>query len=255
MSGLEIMLPGCRVAGRFPDSGAVPGLYVLKDGWSGWDGGVPGRREAIERPGEHGEFDLPVLRGARTITLNGVAIARDAHTLDRLCDQVTGVGADGARFIMTVSSRGSERWARARTVTAEAVDAGVRAGWLRALFTIELVCANPRKYGTLRHFDGAAVQVSQRGNFPAAPTVLVEGPITAPYTVSGPGGRSFQVTQSLSAGQSHAIDFRYGRVTRNGVQQDGVIGRADTWAIPPGRPVAMSISAGTMTVQIADTFL
>ena len=255
MSGLEIKFPGCQVYSRFPDTGQVPGLYVVKDGWTGWDGGVPGRREAIARPGEHGEFDLPVLRGARTITLNGVAVARDAHTLDRLCEQVTGVGADGARFVLTVRSRGSERWARARVITAECVDAGVRAGWLRARFTIELLCADPRKFGTLREVSGASVQASQRGNFPAAPAVIVDGPITAPYTVSGPGGRAFQVVQSLSSGQSHSIDFRHGIVRRNGVPQSGAIGRAETWAIPPGRQVPMSISQGSMTVQIADTYL
>lgn len=255
MTGLEIRFPGCQINGRFPDAGIVPGLYVVKDGWTGWDGGVPGRREAIARPGEHGEFDLPVLRGARTISLNGVAVARDAHTLDRLCEQVAGVGADGSRFVMTVRSRGSERWARARTITSDCVDAGVRSGWLRARFTIELVCADPRRFGTLREVSGASVQVSQRGNFPAAPTVLVEGPVDAPYTVSGPGGRAFQVTQSLTASQSHVIDFRHGRVSRNGTPQSGVIGRADTWSIPPGRQVPMSIDRGAMTVQVADTYI
>lgn len=255
MNGLEITFPGCRIAGHHPAAGLVPGLYVLKDGWTGWDGGVPGRREAIARPAEHGEYDLPVLRGARTTTLNGVALARDAFTLNQLIEQVAGIGADGSRFEVTVKNRGEERWATARAITVDCVDAGTRGGWMQAKFTIELLFSNPRKFGVLREFVGGSVQVHQRGNFPATPTVNVRGPITAPYTISGPGGRTFQVTQSLTASQTHVIDFATGRVARNGAIQTGVLGKAATWAIPPNKQTKMSINAGTMTVQLHDTYL
>src|SRR5690606_26136953 len=98
-----------------------------------------------------------------------------------------------------------------------------RVGEEDADFQIAFRAVDPRKYGEPGSFSGSSVQVFHRGNFPASPVVEVAGPITGPYIVSGPGGRSITVAQSLSAGQTHRIDVASGYLYRNNVRQIGQI--------------------------------
>ena len=251
---LTISLPGCTVTGHTPDDGPIVGFFVEADGWEGWDDGVSGRRDALPRPSAHGEFDLPVTRGPRTVTLKGQAVARNAFELGRLRSAWTGIGADGDRFPITVDHQDETLSATARTIDARFKDTGNRGRRCRAEVSLELLCADPRKYGTITEVSGNTVTVANRGNFPASPVVTVAGPRSG-YTITGPEGREYQVTQALAAGQTHRIDFRTGLLYRNGSPQLGAIGRAELWAIPPGRQISMAISSGSMTVSVADTFI
>lgn len=252
---LSIRFPSFTVLGAPYDGGAPHGFYVKRGGLQGLDGTPTGAREAISRPAAHGEFDLPVFRGPRVITIDGIAVARSEWDLQHLRSLITGCGATGDRVSVSVTHQGHLLSFSARVVEASFVDRGDRSRRAVADFMLNLVCADPRKYGKRADYSGNSVTVSHDGNFPASPVVTVAGPRTGPYTISGPDGRQVTVTQSLTAGQTHRIDFRTGRITRNGVAQLNALGRADLWTIPPGTQVPMAISSGLMTVTVTDTYM
>lgn len=248
---IEVDIGGVLFLGGLKES--PHGLFVEDGGFRGWESGTGGRRESVARPAAHGDFDMPLFRESRVVTLNGYALGRSAFDLGHLRDQVVGLGADGSAVTLTVKQHGYLRRSLARIVSVDFVDSGRATS--RGRFTVELVCSDPRKFGDLREFSGSSVQVHHYGNFPASPVVEVVGPRTAPYTITGPGGRQFVVNQSLSAGQTHRIDFRSGRLYRNGSLQIGQTGRSDTWAVPAGQRITMGISSGSMTVKLADTYM
>lgn len=249
---LEILVDGVMLRGR--GGYGSYGFVVTDGGFSGWEGSPSGRRAGVVRPGAHGEYDLPVFKGSRLVTIKGQAIARSAFDLGQYRSQLIGLGADGDAVDVQVKQHGMTLRASARVLDCGFTDRG-RDEQPTGKFSLELVCADPRKYGEQRPFVGSSVQVHHYGNFPASPVVEVAGPRTAPYTVTGPGGRQFVVNQSLSAGQTHRIDFRSGRLYRNGSLQIGQTGRSDTWAVPAGQRVTMGISSGSMTVKLADTYM
>ncbi|MHA3682780.1 hypothetical protein ACXR2W_00765 [Leucobacter sp. HY1908] len=256
MARLRISFPGVQVLSRPLDGGELHGFFVAKGGWEGWDDGVVGVRDSVSRPGQHGVYDLPVLREARVVTLRGHAFARSEFDLGGFRDALMGVGADGGSVPMSVAHLGQTLRADVRVLSASFEDAGLNDGRSRAEFTLHLECADPRKYGERRTFSGGTVDVHHMGNFPASPVVTITGPRAAPYTITGPGNRVVQVNQALTSGQTHRIDFRTGRVFRNNALQVGVLGQAGFWAIPPGKTSVMELSqGGSMTVALDDTYM
>ncbi len=254
VSRLRIALPsGVEIFGRPPLTGARPGLYLGPGGWSGWDAGVTAAGEQVGRPAQHGDFDLPVYLGSRAVTATGIALARTPFELGRLRSQINGVGADGAAFPIAVEHQDETLTATARRIDSGFTDQGRSHGWFTAAWSLDLVCRDPRKYGPEQTFTGATVSVHHRGNFPSLPAVEVAGPRSG-YTVSGPGGRRIVVSQSLSAGQRHLIDFASGGLYRNGARQLGAVDVWEPWAIPPGTTVGMTCTGGTMTVRVPDTY-
>lgn len=238
----------------------VEGLFVGPDGFEGWDdGGGESRRESVERPGAHGEFDLPVFLGSRVVTIDGHALAWSASELGHLRGQIMGLGATGPRFKLTVDHQGQTLWAWARRGSKPTFkDAGIRHGMHRARFMVQFVCADPRKYGETNTFPGGVAAVHY-GNFPATPELLVTGTMPAGYSVLGPGGKQFVVSQALTAGQSHRIDLRTGWLYRNGVLQVGAVSRADLWVVPTGGSVVHTLApvsgSGSLVVKVLDTFI
>lgn len=249
---IEISIAGVRFVGGL--IGEPYGLFVKDRGFIGWESGTVGRREQAERPAAHGDFDLPMFRQARVVTISGHAIARSLFDLSRLRDQVTGLGSDGGLVRVHVSDEGDVRSADMRVVSADFVGTG-RADWPRGDFDIELVASDPRLFGKFRTVSGSSVQVVNYGNFPASPVVEVVGARSAPYTITGPGGRTVVVSQALTAGQTHRIDFASGGLYRNGARQIGGISVFKPWTIPANGQAAMSISAGSMDVTVADTYM
>lgn len=252
---LRIQVAGVTILGRPNDfSSRVEGLFVGPDGFEGWDDGPETRRESIDRPGQHGEFDLPVFNGSRVISIDGHALAWSDVELDLLRNRVMGIAADGARTRLTVEHRGSSLWADVRRGARPTFrDAGIRSGMMRAKFAIHLVAADPRKYGEEHEFPAGAVSIN-RGNFPATPQHLVTG-TSGTYTINGPGGKKFIVSSGPGSGTDR-IDMASGRVYRNGVLQLGVTSRADLWAVPPGLPgVTHTITAGSLVTRLPDTFV
>lgn len=252
---LRIQISGVQIFGRPHDfSSRVEGLFVGPDGFEGWDDGPDTRRESLDRPGQHGEYDLPVLNASRVITVDGHALAWSEAELGHLRNRVMGIGADGSRTRLVVEHQGSTLWADVRRGARPTFrDAGIRSGMLRARFAIHLVAADPRKFGEVNDFPGGAMAI-HRGNFPATPEHVITG-TSGPYTINGPGGKKFMVSSGPGAG-SDRVDMSTGRIYRNGALQLGVTLRADLWAIPPGLPgVTHTITAGSLITRVPDTFV
>ena len=232
------------------------GLFVGRDGFQGWDDTPDAVREAIARAGAHGEYDLPAFQAARVFSVDGHAIAWSDQGLDTLHDIVTGVGAAGSRFKVTVTNRGRTLHAFARRGgKALFQDLGFRTGRRRASFQLQFVAVDPRKYGTERTYPAGAEAI-QQGNFPASPVLEITGPTPA-YTIGTSIGRQLVIGQALAAGQTHRIELRTGRIYRNGVLQIGAITAGGTWAVPPAVPgVVHTITGpGALLVHLTDTYI
>lgn len=261
MSRLQIRFPRFEVWGRPEYGRPLAGLYVGKGGWSGWDDAAPGRREAIVRPSDDGEFDMPVLRGARVLSISpGVALAGSERELGELRALVTGLGSDRAPFPMTVKHQGQMLTATARLLDASFVDSGRGSGAggakYQASFSLDMVCADPRKYGLLRRFEGNPAEVFHLGNFPAQSKITVSGVAASGYTVTGPGGRRVVVSKPLTAGAPHVIDFAVGGLFVGGARQTGAVTIWEPWAVPAGVPVTVSVTGGlALAVELHDTFI
>ncbi len=255
---LRIRVGGVTILGRPDGSSSKPkGLFVGPDGFAGWDDGPDLRREAVDRPGQHGQFDMPVFNGSRVVSIDGHALAWSESELGHLRDLIMGLGAFGDLLRLTVDHQGSTRWADVRRGAKPTFqDAGIRFGLLRARFAIHFVAPNPRKFGETREFPAGAAAFHY-GNFPASPEIVVTGPKAGGYTITGPGGRQYVVTQALASGQTHRIDMSTGWLYLNGALQSGAVSQARTWAIPPGTSAVHTITGGTgsMAVRLTDTFM
>lgn len=252
---LRIQIAGVTIWGAPYDSARLSGLYVGPDGFEGWeDGGGDSRRDSVDRPAQHGEFDLPVSLGSRVITVDGYALAASAIELGHLRNAVMGVCAAGGRARLTIDHQEQTLWAHVRRGAKPTFkDAGIRHGVHRGRFMLSMLAADPRKYGETREF-AAGVAAVHYGNFPATPVHEVTGTGSG-YTITGPAGRAFTVSSGPGSGVDR-IDMASGRVYRNGALLLGAVSRADLWTIPPGAPgVTHAISAGTLTTTVTDTFV
>lgn len=261
-------MPVIRYAGLeifdYPrDMSRVRGLFIQPDGFQGWDGLPAGRRESLARAVQHGEHDAPVYLPSRTVTIDGWIIAPTEYELDNESDRLTGAGATGDSIVVSIEHRGKSLWAKGRRILGEADDQGIRHGaHLRSQFQVQFVFADPRKYGNVNHLPGdtlvpknpdavaTSISVFHRGNFPAYPVIVIPA-APAAYTVSA-GGKTFTVT-GATAGGTHEVRLRSGRVYRSGVEMPGV-GRGDLWAVPSGAAMMHTLSVAGR-VEITDTFV
>lgn len=235
---LEIRAGGAVIRGCPSDLSQPWGIFVKPKGFQGWEGIADRRREQVARAVEHGEHDVPVYLGARVVTIDGWIIAPNETQLRAWAHQLTGIGADGDRLTVTVDHQGQTLWARGRVVSATVDDEGERRGWyIRASFQIQIVFADPRRYGPLERFPATGYATTndayQRGNFPAHP-VIEFGTGPASWTLTAPGGRTLQVS-GVAAGGLQRFDMRTGRLTRAGIDvTDSVTIAGDVWAVPVG---------------------
>lgn len=255
MSTLEIRGDG-RVIRGAPSSSAPTGLFVGRDGLQGWQGLPARRREALVRALSDGEHDVPVRLPARVITIDpGHILASSEFDMQQLCDEANGWGARGNRFGLTVEQLGQTLTSTVRVIAAEAYDRQRRAGgMLVGSWAATLVASDPRKYAPPVTYEvssaGGSVWVPSRGNFPAHPVIEIPSAPSS-YTVSSPGG-VFAVT-GATAGGTHRVDMRTGRVTRDGVVMNN-IGRGQLWAVPDGTQWEHTLSVPGR-VLIRDTYV
>jgi hypothetical protein len=249
---LEIRIAGREILGGLRDE--PYGLFVKKDGFQGWQGIGSRRREALSRAVEHGEHDVPVFLGSRVVTIDGWAIAATGPELEHLCESVTGIGATGARERVTVRQEDGYRWADGRVMVAECTDSGIRTGTPWASFQLQIVFADPRRYGETRSFPSAgtatSMQVGHYGNFPAYPVIEIPSAPSS-YTIQK-SGLTFTVS-GATAGGTHTVDLRRGRVYRNGVEMPGV-GTGDLWTVAPGSLQTATLSVPGV-VKVTDTYI
>lgn len=254
MQGLEVRVGGLTFYGNTRAGVRPYGLFVKPKGFQGWQGLPAGRREALARAVAHGEFDAPTFLPARVMTLDFWGVARSAYELDHLANQVVGVGASGDRVTVTVALNGRTLTAQGRRLSGEFDDSGNRVDGAHGEGQLQFVFADPRKYGDQavlpKTGTGTSIPVFHYGNFPAFPVVEIPS-APAAYTVSA-GGKTFTVS-GATAGGTHEVHLRSGRVYRNGVEMPGV-GRGDVWTVPAGAKVTHTLSSAGR-VKITDTFV
>lgn len=254
---LEIRVAGREIRGDVPDRTRMRGLVVKPNGFQGWQGMSSTRREALARAVQHGEHDTPVRLGSRIVTIDGWVLGDDPIDVGELSDSLTGLFA-AERTRVTITHQGKTLWAFGRAVVAECDDSGLDP--LVSEFQLQLVFADPRKYGDVATLPGdrldppistataTSVDVFHYGNFPAFPVIVIP---TAPaaYSITA-GGKTFTVAGATPGG-THEVHLRNGRVYRNGTEMPRV-GKGDLWTVPPYATVTHAISVPGR-VKIADT--
>ncbi|GAA4774674.1 hypothetical protein [Microbacterium gilvum] len=222
-------------------------FVITPGGLTGWFGGASMRREETARPYAHGAFDAPGFLPARVVGITGTALASSEDILERMLLHLSGLGADGSKKRLTVQDdRGDATWADVRLASCQ-IDR--HPSGMEADFEVQFWAPNPRRFGAERSFPPGTIY--HDGNFEAAPTFTITS-APAAYTITSPAG-SF-VVSGATAGGTHVVDMRTGRVARNGVLMLGVAA-GPTWAVPPGPGWVHSINTGTFTAQIVDTFI
>lgn len=261
MRKLAIRAEGMEILGN-PKRGATAGAVVAPDGFQGWLGLPAGRREALARAVQHGEHDVPVYLPSRVVTIDGYVYGDSEHEFGHEIDRLSGIGASGGRFRVSVEMHRATRFADARRVSCTVDDPGYQGGVFVADFQLQLVLADPRKYGEVNNLPGdrlnpkdpaataTSIPVFHYGNFPAFPVVEIPS-APASYSITA-GGKTFTVT-GATAGGAHEVRLRSGRVYRNGVEMPGV-GKGDLWAVPSGLPLVHTLSVPGR-VKITDTFI
>lgn len=258
---LSIKIADREIFGHPRDLSRAEGLYVRPGGFQGWEGISNTRRESLARAVQHGEHDTPVYLGTRVVTIDGQALASTEYDLTHLEDSISGLLGVG-RVEVTVGNRGRTLTARGRVTLAECDDMGHSGPLLRSDFQVQLTFADPRRYGLTQTLPGdrlfppdpsataTAMDVFHHGNFPAFPVIVIPSAPSA-YTITA-GGRTFTVT-AATAGGTHEVHLRNGRVYRNGVEMPGV-GKGDLWAVPDNVSLRHFLSVPGR-VKITDTFV
>lgn len=239
---------------EWPDDHHGEWLVLDADGIQSVWGGVDVRREEVVRPAAHGSFDLPGYLAPRVIAISGHMSAPNPERLEHLTARLTGLLAFGESERLVVDGPMGERWCDVRLGSATQV---TQLDHTTARFLLTLWAPNPRMYGRVRDFP-AGVPAFHYGNFPANPELIVTGPKSGGYTITGPGGRQYIVSQDLAAGQTHTIDMLTGWLYLDGSLQSGAVVQARTWGIPSGSSGAVHTitgSTGSLTVRVTDTFV
>lgn len=250
---LEVTVGGVRFLGH--QGRDQFGYWVEKDGWSGWETSPAARSQAIDRVMAHGAFDLPQFLGEREVTMKGFYRAPSYAQLEEMGRVLSALLADGTRTTMTVKFGGGTQRGVCRRALGEPLVRSESDGDLHVgRFELAFRFPDPRKYGPDNRFTGTSMTVSHRGSFPAHAVVSVAGPHSG-FTLTGPGGKQFVVTQAAGSGQTHEVNMRTGRVSLNGIVQSGAVSRADTWVIPPGLPGVQMGCSRAATVLVPDTYV
>lgn len=212
------------------------------------------RREDTERPNAHGSFPAHGFFDARRISWSGLVLTDSHAEQEHAIRALSGLLGGGTARLAAQGS--STVWADVRRVS---VEAQVVTPGKVASYSIAVEAPDPFLYGETETFGpDTSVTVYHYGNTDAAPDVTVTGTMASGYRVNGPGGAQYIVSQALTAGQTHRIDFNTGWLYRDGVLQQGAVSRAETFTIPAGVASTMSLipvsGSGLMTVKLTETF-
>lgn len=240
-----------RIGGLTFEGGAGTATYdIAPDGLRGWFEGVDVRSERYPRPSSHGFFPGEVLRGGRTITLRGKIHSRGSADQEHALARLTGLLGDGQIGRFTVQTPSGSTWADVQLDDVPEVTMQVYGQ--TAEYRLQLWAPDPIRYGE-KHAFASGAEVHHRGNARSFPVVKVVGPRPA-YTISA-GGKSFSVSQALTAGQAHEVHLKTGAVYRNGVRQMNVVAAATRWSVAPGQSLVHTISgSGPASIELLDAF-
>ncbi|WP_394254702.1 phage tail family protein [Pseudoclavibacter helvolus] len=223
-----------------PGTAPDRGFFILREGVTGLVGaGVGIDREQSRRQGAHGTLYARGWRDGRTISISGLAVARDAFEFRKMADQFASCLADGydAPIVAKLPDGEVREYFGG---LASAPEWNELVGGLMARFLIQFWCPDPRAYGTRRSFSRMTpglLDVYNRGNFEARP-------VASALTTAAMDGFQFKLfdgarqlgnlrMNGLPAGQLVAVDMASGRCTLNGVPTNGLIHSGNSWHIPP----------------------
>lgn len=248
--GTLIRVGGSSFHGTVDRHAPFEGFALVE--FEGWGDAQAARGESVERPDGHGDFDTPVTRGARLITMSGWCRARELAMLGHRRNELMSLLADGVQGRVEVTEYGETTWANVRLYGTPTFKRRGSTGY--ADWSLKLRAVDPRRYGAVHEYP-AGVAAVQYGNFPATPRLLV-GAGSGDYTVTGPDGRRVEVVAAPAG--AHYIDFAAGGLyTADGQRQPRAVSVYQPWAVPVGAPgVTVSISGSRSLVQqVTDTFM
>lgn len=250
--GTLIRVGGSSFHGTVDRHAPFEGFALVE--FEGWGDAPAARGESVERPDGHGDFDTPVTRGARLITMSGWCRARELAMLGHRRNELMSLLADGVQGRVEVTEYGETTWANVRLYGTPTFKRRGSTGY--ADWSLKLRAVDPRRYGAVHEYP-AGVAAVQYGNFPARPQLIVSGSSSGGYTVTGPNGRRIVVTRPITSGSPHTIDFATGGLFIGGVRQSRSISVYQPWTIGPGLPlVTASVDSGLSLIQrVTDTYV
>lgn len=188
------------------------------------------------RPMGDGDFAPLSYLKARDLPMNGFVVenthAELVHQMDRLKAQ------RGRTVRVAVDDPNRTTWADAEIRAVRFDPLGFAP---EADFVVEFHMPDPRRFSSSAGVFASGEPVFHRGTYAATPDITVTGNMPSGYTVNGPDGKKYVVTQALTTGRAHRIDMHTGWLYLDGVLQQGAVSRAETWTIPPGRRVTMTL--------------
>lgn len=225
------------------------------DGLSGVLDGVDTRFERTERPNADGEFPASAYLSAQLGSISGDILTESPYEYEQAIRRLASIPArDRTRLV--VRSAGGTFWRDVQRYGKPTVRPVVYGKMAR--YMIQWFSPDPWWFGETREFTGPTAQVYHYGNDRATPVIEVTGSLPSGYQVAALG-KQWNVTQPLTAGQTHRLDVASGWLYRNGVLQVGAVASAEKFTIPPGKvtPVAFTpvSGSGVMTVKVADTYV
>lgn len=139
--------------GPFNGAPATDGVELVVSALAGWDGSSPPITPHVQRPGSSGEFDLPVVSGARSIGVTGwlwvptglpigvgIALRRQYE------DKIAGIcGGNALHTFLDTREDGSTRQAYVRLDSLIDVQVDPNSPYVSD-FTLQLSAADHRKY-------------------------------------------------------------------------------------------------------------
>lgn len=167
-------------------TGLLPGVNMKLVDIPGWYGGPGVRRDSTPRLWTHGQFSERGWREARLVTLQGAVVCDTRAQAAAVLDSVASVLADGTEGLLTVNDPDiGPRWAK---VLLAGSPKTMWNGTDTVEFSLDLLAADPRKYGTS---TSAATAIAAPGGglvyplgSPAPPGVLDYGATGTPGTVA-----------------------------------------------------------------------
>lgn len=234
------------------------GIWKRLGELEGWFDSPDQKRSNESKPRGDGNYQTPINYESRLITFNGRVVSRSHGYLHESAERLASLLFRGGKSFV-VQGHGATQWAlvdpRGKTSITFPTDT-------RMEFQIPLEAIDPFKYGEFRKFSasvGADAAVFHRGNAPAFPYVVVSGSMPGGYTLTV-AGSSVVVTEPLTSGVSHTVDFRKRRLYKGSTPVRGGLstasyalverGQRDTFSITPN-----STGTATATMTLYDTYI
>lgn len=222
---------------------------------TGWHEPPAVRSDNLAVPHGHGSYALPVYYEGRTITVEGILFF-EKRSQAVLAMQSMRNGDPSKLLWFSVTDNGFRTDALVRVTGADFTM--VTRNAMR--YQLRLYAPDPRRFGEARIFtagSGTQTLVENRGNAPAWPKIVVPGPVTVGgYTITGPNGEQYTVTASPGSSSTHFVDMWDGmlRVNSSMAAGGGLVGTAQTFTIPPGQKVPVTLSKGGR-IELYDTYM